>query len=74
MNRHGWLFVVSALQNVMVVWLHQDDGTVRRLENAFHPWLYAHAPRDDLRTLAMAALRTGICSIAVDARAEILEW
>jgi DNA polymerase elongation subunit (family B) len=62
MQSHGWLFDVYPLRNVMVVWLYQDHGTLLRLEDPFHPRLYARGPRDDLRKLVRAALRTGLCS------------
>ena len=45
----------------MVVWLYQDDDTLRRLEDPFRPRLDARGPRGDLCTLARAALRTGLC-------------
>jgi DNA polymerase-2 len=62
MQSDGWLFDVYPLQDAMVVWLYQDDGTLLRLEDRFRPRLYARGPREDLRRLARAALRTGLCS------------
>lgn len=61
MRSSGWLFDVYPLRDVMVVWLSPDDGTLLRLEDPFRPRLYARGPRDDLRRLARAALRTGLC-------------
>jgi hypothetical protein len=62
MSSDGWLFDVYPLRDMMVVWLYQDTGTLLRLEDPFRPRLYAHAPRDDLRKLAGAALGMGMCS------------
>src|SRR5262245_4575752 len=49
MHSQGWLFDVYPAQTTMVVWLHQEDGSLLRLEDAFRPRLYAHGRSDDLQ-------------------------
>lgn len=61
MRSHGWLFDVYPLRTTMVVWLYQEDGTLRRLEDPFRPRLYARGRSEDLQALARAALRTRLC-------------
>jgi DNA polymerase II len=60
MHSHGWLFDVYPLQDVMVVWLYQDHGTLLRLEDPFRPTLYARGRPGDLRTPVQAARRSGL--------------
>jgi DNA polymerase-2 len=62
MHSQGWLFDVYPAQTTMVVWLYQKDGTLLRLEDPFHPCLYARGRPDDLQALARATLRTRACS------------
>jgi DNA polymerase-2 len=59
MRSRGWLFDVYPTRTTMVVWLYQDDGTLRRLEDPFRPCLYAHGRSRDLQELARAVGRTG---------------
>jgi len=58
----GWLFDLHQGHSTVVLWIYDDRGTLLRLEDRFHPAIYAAGAERDLRALARTALARGFCS------------
>ena len=48
MELRGWLFDLYPLDSSMILWIKEEDGCIRRLEEPFRPRFYAQGKRGDL--------------------------
>jgi DNA polymerase elongation subunit (family B) len=51
MQIHGRLFDLYPLESSMVLWIKEEDGRLRRLEDPFRPRFYAQGKKSDLLDL-----------------------
>ncbi len=51
MKLQGWLFDLYPLGSSMILWIKEEDGRVRRLEDPFRPRFYAQGKKKDLLDL-----------------------
>jgi len=51
MEFRGWLFDLYPLQSSMILWIKDEDGRLRRLEDPFRPRFYAQGKERDLLAL-----------------------
>ncbi|MGA2466289.1 MAG: DNA polymerase domain-containing protein [Thermodesulfobacteriota bacterium] len=51
MEFRGWLFDLYPLQSSMILWIKDEDGRLRRLEDPFRPRFYIQGKRGDLLAL-----------------------
>jgi DNA polymerase-2 len=51
MEIHGRLFDLYPLESSMILWIREEDGKLRRLEDPFRPRFYAQGKRNDLLNL-----------------------
>jgi DNA polymerase-2 len=48
MEIHGWLFDLYPLESSMILWVREEDGSLRRFEDPFRPRFYARGEKNDL--------------------------
>lgn len=48
MKLQGWLFDLYPLGSSMILWIKEEDGRIRRLEDPFRPRFYAQGKKNDL--------------------------
>lgn len=48
MTLRGWLFDLYPLGSSMILWIKEDNGRLRRLEDPFRPRFYAQGKKNDL--------------------------
>jgi len=51
MELEGFLFDLYCLDSSMILWIKEEGGSLRRLEDPFRPRFYAKGKKEDLRTL-----------------------
>jgi DNA polymerase-2 len=51
MEIHGWVFDLYPLESSMILWIKDEDGRLRRLEDPFRPRFYAQGKEKDLLAL-----------------------
>jgi len=51
MEIRGWLFDLYPLQSSMILWIKDEDGLLRRLEDPYRPRFYAQGKERNLLTL-----------------------
>jgi len=51
MEFRGWLFDLYPLQSSMILWIKDEDGRLRRLEDPFRPRFYAQGKEGELLAL-----------------------
>jgi DNA polymerase-2 len=51
MESRGWLFDLYPLQSSMILWIKDEDGRLRRLEDPFRPRFYIQGKKEDLLAL-----------------------
>jgi DNA polymerase-2 len=59
METQGWLFDLYPLGSSMILWIKDEDGSLRRLEDPFRPRFYARGKRGDLLALVHAFQKEG---------------
>jgi DNA polymerase-2 len=57
MEIHGRLFDLYPLESSMILWIKEEDGRLRRLEDPFRPRFYAQGKKGDLLDLFHALQR-----------------
>jgi DNA polymerase-2 len=57
MEIHGRLFDLYPLESSMILWIKEEDGRLRRLEDPFRPRFYAQGKKSDLLDLFHALQR-----------------
>ena len=58
MELQGWLFDLYPLQSSMILWIKDEDGSLRRFEDPYRPRFYARGEQGDLLSL-FDSLRQG---------------
>jgi len=51
MEIQGWLFDLYPLESSMILWIKNEDGSLRRFEDPFRPRFYARGEKKDLLSL-----------------------
>ena len=51
MELHGWLFDLYPQESSMILWIKNEDGSLRRLEDPYRPRFYAQGKKQDLLIL-----------------------
>jgi len=59
METRGWLFDLYPLQSSMILWIREENGSLRRLEDPFRPRFYAQGTKQDLSALVHSFQKRG---------------